>query len=91
MLKIPKVNKLFIPPAWASEAQLKKKKFFVCGKTSFYFHQRQLAVAKIPNTKFLDLKIDQGSARQCHSSAHFDLRCVLSVWAGGESGNDEGS
>jgi hypothetical protein len=53
---------------------IKKKKFFVCGKTSFYFHQRQLAVVKTPNTNFLDPKIDQGSDRQCHSSAHFDLR-----------------
>jgi hypothetical protein len=31
---------------------IKKYIFFVCGKTSFYFHQRQLAVAKTPNTNF---------------------------------------
>jgi hypothetical protein len=45
MLKIPKVNKNFIPPAWASEAQLKKYIFLYAVK--FYFHQRQLAVARV--------------------------------------------
>jgi hypothetical protein len=36
-------------------------------------------VAKTPNTNFLDLKIDLGSARQCHSSAHFVV-CARSNW-----------
>jgi hypothetical protein len=35
MVKIPKVNNIFIPPAWASEAQFLKK--IVCGKTYFIF------------------------------------------------------
>jgi hypothetical protein len=50
MIKIPKVNTIFIPPAWASEAQLKNNFFLYAVKLNFIFTKANLPWQK-PQTQ----------------------------------------